>query len=456
MIIVFLALWIIAAILLFKDFKSRTARWAGAIAFFAGFGGLGVVLESYLPVLIDSPFKTNLIIAIELMYTLSHQVAPYCVLMYGIVQSEIFKKDSFFDRQSFTILSLPVAFMYAIYPIYPKYSPSFIVLSLWVVPYVTIANILLIYSYKREQRIILKREKLFACLVVTPATMFAIVVNYIYKIFGIDKLWYYNSITVSLAFAIFIYAGLKYGIMGIKLKQEKKQASSSFKAMSSGTSMLNHMIKNEIIKIDICASNIKSAMENPLGSEGSINESLEYILESTSFMKDMVNKIQEHTEEIKIVEEYSKIIDVINKAIDMTRLYINHKRIKVDVQCGEHVYIKWDKIHMQEVFRNIIMNSVEAMQPEGQLLIHCGFDKRIIVFTITDNGCGIPTENLPNVKTPFFSTKKSGKNFGLGLSYCANIVAQHGGTLNVHSKNHQGTTVEIILRWRKDRLNDIY
>jgi signal transduction histidine kinase len=64
---------------------------------------------------------------------------------------------------------------------------------------------------------------------------------------------------------------------------------------------------------------------------------------------------------------------------------------------------------------------------------------------IIDNGKGIPKDALPHIFEPFFSMKKSEKNIGLGLSVVYGIIKEHGGTIDVESKEREGTKFTITL-----------
>ena len=63
-----------------------------------------------------------------------------------------------------------------------------------------------------------------------------------------------------------------------------------------------------------------------------------------------------------------------------------------------------------------------------------------VEFAITDNGCGIPAEIAGRIYDPFFSTKKSRKNAGLGLSICQRIVELHGGMISCTSQPGRSTS----------------
>jgi signal transduction histidine kinase len=102
---------------------------------------------------------------------------------------------------------------------------------------------------------------------------------------------------------------------------------------------------------------------------------------------------------------------------------------------------------LQQVFINMISNAVEAMQPGGGSLgISAGvLQNGNILLQFKDTGIGIPAENRPRLFEPFFTTKKKGKGVGLGLSVVYGIVKDHGGRIDVESKEGQGTVFRIEL-----------
>jgi signal transduction histidine kinase/CheY-like chemotaxis protein len=92
---------------------------------------------------------------------------------------------------------------------------------------------------------------------------------------------------------------------------------------------------------------------------------------------------------------------------------------------------------------NILNNARDAMPNGGKIAIRGQKIGSHVIVTITDNGCGIPNEALPNIFDPFFTTKGKGEGTGLGLSMVQGIMQQHGGIIHIKSAENHGTTVTL-------------
>jgi two-component system NtrC family sensor kinase len=112
-----------------------------------------------------------------------------------------------------------------------------------------------------------------------------------------------------------------------------------------------------------------------------------------------------------------------------------------------------DAGYLQQVFLNLINNSMDAMPRGGQIEIRLkGADAGnglhhapCVKVEVEDTGEGIAPETLKHIFDPMFTTKRMGTGAGLGLAICKQIVHQHGGTIEVRSELHQGTRFVIAL-----------
>jgi len=114
---------------------------------------------------------------------------------------------------------------------------------------------------------------------------------------------------------------------------------------------------------------------------------------------------------------------------------------------GPSPNIQGDIEQLTEVLVNLVVNACEAMDGDGSILIReevvNGRDKQGVVIEVSDTGPGIPEALIPKVFDPFFTTKEEGT--GLGLSIARRIVEEHGGLLEVRSKEGSGAAFTLTL-----------
>lgn len=102
-----------------------------------------------------------------------------------------------------------------------------------------------------------------------------------------------------------------------------------------------------------------------------------------------------------------------------------------------------DANQMKQAFYNLIRNSTQAMGEGGRLTISSTFTDYEVRLTFADTGKGISGENLSNLFQPFFTTRKTGT--GLGLLIVRRIIREHGGEIELESREGEGTKVNIYL-----------
>jgi signal transduction histidine kinase len=107
-----------------------------------------------------------------------------------------------------------------------------------------------------------------------------------------------------------------------------------------------------------------------------------------------------------------------------------------------------DRVQLQQVIINLVMNGIEAMQPvtdrPHELVIRTRQDgPEFVLVAVKDSGVGISPENADNLFNAFFTTKTSG--MGMGLSICRSIVEAHGGRIWAEPNVPQGTTFHFTL-----------
>ncbi|MBD3258503.1 two-component sensor histidine kinase, partial [candidate division GN15 bacterium] len=150
----------------------------------------------------------------------------------------------------------------------------------------------------------------------------------------------------------------------------------------------------------------------------------------------------------------------VNSVIEETVQFIEHQlkinQIEIDVALTPNLpLIKGNAGQLQQVFTNLLINAMHASAPNSTLSVTSKFSPALgefggaVELRFSDQGQGIPEENLNKIFEPFFTTKDVGKGTGLGLSVSYGIVKEHGGEITVKSVVGQGTSFTIVLPVQK-------
>src|SRR5690554_6502376 len=135
--------------------------------------------------------------------------------------------------------------------------------------------------------------------------------------------------------------------------------------------------------------------------------------------------------------------------------------ITIQESPGEPVYVWGDREHLVSVLENLVQNAVDAVKQKNngnsppRTIVETGREYEWGYIRITDNGPGISRENVRKIFRPFFSTKSSKTNWGMGLAYCHRVIKAHQGFLNLFTTPGEGTTVEVVLRCREKLDNSV-
>src|ERR1700678_562108 len=133
---------------------------------------------------------------------------------------------------------------------------------------------------------------------------------------------------------------------------------------------------------------------------------------------------------------------IIKQVVEQQAEPLRQKNIAIELTAeGSLPMIEGDTRLLQQVFVNLITNAEQAITAAkecGTIRISLRHAGGKIAFMFSDDGPGIPTENLPKIFDPFFTTKRPGGGTGLGLTICLAMVKEHGGTMDIESSAGDG------------------
>lgn len=138
------------------------------------------------------------------------------------------------------------------------------------------------------------------------------------------------------------------------------------------------------------------------------------------------------------------INDVINEVLELVHNKARQEQVIIEEECEKKLpCINADAAALRQVFMNLTMNAIQAINGPGRILVRTFSENGEVVIEVTDSGCGIPPEHLDQIWDPFFTTKSVGTGLGLGLAITYNIIERHQGHIEVVSQVNKGCTFKV-------------
>jgi signal transduction histidine kinase len=236
--------------------------------------------------------------------------------------------------------------------------------------------------------------------------------------------------------------------MMTELENEQEQLIQSRKIASIGTltAGIAHEINNPVNNLSLI---LEALLEDGAKMDRAERQRLyREAMDQADRTSEIVKNLLEFSRASHPKVEELNIEEIVDKTARLVSNEMNLHNIEFQKEViGGLAIAQLDRGGLQQVFLNLFMNSIQAMEKGGKLKVMIGpmenpFEVRI---EISDTGPGIPSENLNQIFDPFFTTKKVGVGTGLGLSVSYNIVKKNGGRMKVRSKPGKGTCFSITL-----------
>ncbi len=212
---------------------------------------------------------------------------------------------------------------------------------------------------------------------------------------------------------------------------------------------LNNPINNIILTIDTLLGKRKITEDRQAKL---LEDILDQSIRASGIVKNLLDFSRVEVSSIQDVDLPALLNDIF-KIID-NELSLKKIRLRKEI-AADLPLLKGNSQNLQQVFFNLIINAVQAINENGKLTVKAGMDEnRWVVVTVQDNGAGILEEDLPHIFDPFFTTKEVGKGTGLGLSVSYGIIKKHGGRITVDSKKDYGTIFTVNLPAKQEMIDE--
>jgi len=293
-----------------------------------------------------------------------------------------------------------------------------------------------------------KNQKKWVTLVILPPVVFwalSIFVTHLFQIDGLFSVWKINIVVVLGGVVFLFYIAFHDGFMGMRLTGETYNWNTNMNLVNTGAEYTSHMIKTQTTKMELCIANLKARYAPPDNEEEP--QELAILSRSLSALKGCMDRIRRHSQPVTLMREPCRVADLLGEAVSAST--VNASAITITVDADENVIWSCDRNHMTEVFANLLTNAAEAIHKNGAVEITGTHGKSGYSLCFKDDGPGMDADTLHDMYTPYFTTKNTERNFGLGLAYCKNVVEKHGGTLSAKSSPGKGTAVTVYIPFKR-------
>ena len=275
--------------------------------------------------------------------------------------------------------------------------------------------------------------------------------------------------TVFIVIAIvLVTTGLIYPVV-IKLMSELKntqlQLIQAEKLESIGrlAAGVAHEVKNPLAVIQLGVDYLSKTMRGNKDATESVHDMGDAVKRADTVIKGLLEFSRPAKPEMAPLD----LNNVLEESLLLVKYELTKNSISLDKQLeNELPTIELDRNKMKQVFINIFMNAIHAMDSGGTLTVktsssklskenfnlHCKFTEHlkagdsVVIAEIEDTGTGIPEDKIDKLFDPFFTTKPTGVGTGLGLSITMGIIDLHKAAINIMNRNEGGACVSIIFK----------
>ena len=231
---------------------------------------------------------------------------------------------------------------------------------------------------------------------------------------------------------------LKEQVAAIRSAQENLVRTEKLYALGEFSTGLAHEIKNPLTSIKMLIQ-LAGEQKEPLQGQD-----LEVIIGELDRIDYTVSRFLRSARQSEMAFTDTNINGLVKDVLAITSPKIQKSGVVIEKDLAKNLPpVRVDGAGIKQILMNGILNALQAMPSGGKLTINTSRTDDGLQCAITDTGNGISKENLKHIFDPFFTTKEDGT--GMGLAVAWNIARQHGGRLDIVSREHQGTSLILIL-----------
>lgn len=251
-------------------------------------------------------------------------------------------------------------------------------------------------------------------------------------------------------------AVLLYDLTMIKTLERNVQRADRLSSIGTLAAGMAHEIKNPLVSIKTFTQLLSDRYKDP-----EFRATFEEVVpHEVDRIDTIVSRLLDFARPRPVAYTHVNIRRTVDEVVALLENQLRKAFVTVEMDVPDQPYfISGDDQQLHQVFLNLFLNAIDAMKQRGQgtlrIKIRSGYffkrrksasslvERKCVRITVTDSGHGIAPERLPEIFTPFFTTKPEG--CGLGLAVVHSIIEEHGGEIDVASVVGEGTTFTVSL-----------
>lgn len=240
--------------------------------------------------------------------------------------------------------------------------------------------------------------------------------------------------------------GINYMVRELVRRQELLVQTHKLQAIGTLTAGVAHELNNPINNLMLTADGLKEDYHELADAERL--ELIDDLVHESERARDIVRNLLDFARKSDAELQPVDVEQLLDETLQLASNQVRLAKVAVRGELEENLPpIYGDRQQLTQVFLNLVLNALDAMDAGGVLtiVVQKSADRSAVEIAFADTGSGIPEHCIDKVFDPFFSTKNQGRGTGLGLSVSLGIIKQHGGDIRVSSTEGEGTVFTVIL-----------
>ena len=263
----------------------------------------------------------------------------------------------------------------------------------------------------------------------------------------------------------FVLVGLSVGVVNESAQAARRAEETSRRELDDARQQLAR--SERLVSMGQLSAGVAHEINNPLGTvllyshmllkqleDGDPRrDDLQMIIREATRCKEIVRALLDFARQSRLSKAPADLAAVIGEVLSAAAPQAKQAAVRLTNDVPDDLpTMMIDGTQIRQMLLNLVKNGIDAVGDQGEIRIAARLRPvgEAVEITVSDNGCGIPKENLAKLFTPFFTTKEMGKGTGLGLAIAYGVVKMHSGDITVASEEGRGTTVTVRLPLGRD------